>query len=126
MQSGPAQRLPTRRRPSGLSVNDACQECAPAAGSLPFTEFLYETDSIADGNQNRFNARIGGDCVVDRTDRSDVPIIRKITDDVAALERVVQQDQASWRQAGQHLFVVPIFTAHVAPMAGTSISISTA
>jgi hypothetical protein len=33
-------------------------------------------------------------------------IIRKITGNVSALERVVGQDQLTWLQAGHHLFVL--------------------
>ena len=79
---------------------------SPAAGSLRFTAFLHEADAVADGNQDDFDPRIGGDRVVDGTDRYDVLVVCVIADDVAALERVVQQDQASWPQPGQHLFVV--------------------
>jgi hypothetical protein len=77
-----------------------------AAGSRPFTEFLHDAGTVADGNQNHFHARIGGNRVVDGTDRSDVLVVCEIGDDVTVLERVVQQYQASWPQAGQHLFVV--------------------
>jgi hypothetical protein len=52
-------------------------------------QFLYETDAVADGNQNHFHARIGGDRVVDGTDRGGVLVACEITDDVATLERVV-------------------------------------
>ncbi len=78
----------------------------PCGFTAPFTEFLHETDAIADGNQNHFHPGIAGDRVIEGTDRSDVLVVREITDHVAALQCVVQQDQASWPQAGQHLFVV--------------------
>ncbi len=72
---------------------------------LPYTEFLHEADAVADGNQDHFHARIGGDRVVEGTDRDNVFIAREIAGDVAALEHVVQEHQASWPQAGQDLFV---------------------
>ena len=69
-------------------------------------QVLYETDAVADRDQNDFHARIGGDQVVEGTDRKDVLVVCAIAGDAAALQRVIQQDQASWPQAGQHLFVV--------------------
>ena len=67
-------------------------------GSLPFTEFLHETDAIADGNQNHFHPGIAGDRVIEGTDGSDVLVVGEISDHVAALQRVVQQDQAPGRR----------------------------
>ncbi len=91
---------------SGLSARDVGQECVPAAGSRPFTEFLHETDAVSDGNQNYFHAWIGGDRVVEGTDRSDIIVAGEIGGDVAALQHIVQEYQAPRPQAGQHLFVV--------------------
>jgi len=48
------------------------KSASPAAGSLPFAEFLHETDAVADRDQKHFHARIGRDRVVQGTDRSDV------------------------------------------------------
>jgi hypothetical protein len=59
------------------------------ADSLPFTEFLHETDAIADGNQNHLHPGIAGDRVIEGTDRSDMLVVREITDHLAALQHVV-------------------------------------
>ena len=73
---------------------------------LPRFHFLHETEAIANGNQNHLHPGIADDRIIEGTDGSDVLVVREIADHVAALQRVVQQDQASWPQAGQHLFVV--------------------
>jgi hypothetical protein len=77
---------------SGLSARATVKSVSRQRVHGRSPPFLYETDAVADGNQNYFHARIGGDRVVDGTDRGDVLVAREITDDVATLERVVQQD----------------------------------
>jgi hypothetical protein len=64
------------------------QEQVSAARLLPVTEFLHETDAVADGNQDYFHAGISGDRVVEGADRGDVIVVREIAGDMTALERV--------------------------------------
>ncbi len=70
------------------------------------SEFLHETDAVTDGNQNHCHARIGCDHLIEGTDRRDVFVAALNAYDVAVLEHVVQEYQASRPQAGQHLLVV--------------------
>jgi len=48
------------------------------------------TEPVSHLHRDRFHAGIGGDRVVEGTDRRDVLVVCEIAGDVAALERVVE------------------------------------